>query len=275
MNIPSVTLNDGRTMPQLGFGVWQVEPDGAVPAVHQALRDGYRLIDTAAIYGNEEGVGEAIRVSDVPRDEVFLTTKLWNPDHGRAADGLDESLARLGVSWVDLYLIHWPTPRQDRYVEAFRTMVELQKAGKARSIGVSNFTKENLQRLFDEVGVVPAVNQIELHPQLPQEELRAFHAEHGIVTESWSPLGQGKLLTNERLVEIGQKHGKTPAQVVLRWHLDLGLVTIPKSVTPSRIKENLDVFDFELDVDDLDAIATLNTGERFGGDPETANYGVS
>ncbi len=270
----SVTLNDGRAMPQLGFGVWQVSPEEVVPAIHHALREGYRSVDTAAIYGNEEGVGEALRISGVPRDDIFLTTKLWNPDQGRAADALDESLARLGQSYVDLYLIHWPTPKQDKYVEAWRAMVELQKEGKTRSIGVSNFTKENLQRLFDEVGIVPAVNQIELHPQLPQEELRAFHAEHGIVTESWSPLGQGKLLNNPVLEKIAQKHGKTTAQIVLRWHIDLGLVVIPKSVTPSRITENLQVFDFELDVDDLDAIATLNTGERFGGDPVTANYGV-
>ena len=274
MSIPSVTLNDGRTIPQFGYGVWQVEDDKAAVCVHQALKDGYRLIDTAAIYGNEEGVGEGIGISGVPRSEVFLTTKLWNPQQGQAADALDESLAKLSTGYVDLYLIHWPTPKQDKYVQAWRTMIESQKEGKTRSIGVSNFTIDNLKRIMDETGVVPAVNQIELHPQLPQEELRAFHGEHGIVTESWSPLGQGKLLDNPVLIEIGRKYGKTPAQAVLRWHLDLGLVVIPKSVTSSRIKENIDVFDFALDVDDMARLATLETGERFGGDPVTANYGV-
>ncbi len=271
----TVTLNDGRTMPQLGFGVWQVEADQAVPAVYQALKDGYRLIDTAMIYGNEEGVGEAIRTSGIPRDEIFLTTKLWNPDQGRASEAIDESLARLGVDYLDLYLIHWPTPKQDKYVDAWKAMIESRKAGKTLSIGVSNFTKANLQRIMDETGVVPAVNQIELHPGLPQEELRAFHAEHGIVTESWSPLGQGKgLLDDPKLAQIARKHGKSPAQIVLRWHLDLGLVVIPKSVTPARILENLNVFDFTLGAEDLDEIATLNNGHRLGGDPETANYGV-
>lgn len=273
--VPNVTLNDGRTMPQLGFGVWQVEPEVAVPAVHQALKDGYRLVDTAAIYGNEEGVGEGIRLSELPRDDVFLTTKLWNPQHGAAADALDESLARLSLTHVDLYLIHWPTPKQGKYVEAWRTMIELQKTGKTRSIGVSNFTVDNLNRIMDETGVVPVVNQIELHPGFPQEELRAFHHAHGIVTESWSPLGQGKgLLESPVLAEIGAKYGKTPAQVVLRWHLDLGLVAIPKSVTPARISENLQVFDFALDADDMARIAGLEDGKRLGGDPATANYGV-
>jgi diketogulonate reductase-like aldo/keto reductase len=262
-------------MPQLGFGVWQVGDEEIVPAVQTALDAGYRSIDTAAVYGNEAGVGEAIRRSGIARDELFVTTKLWNPDHGRAAEALDASLSRLGLDYVDLYLIHWPTPKQDRYVEAWQTMIGLRDAGKARSIGVSNFTKANLQRLLDETGVVPVVNQIELHPQLAQEELRAFHAEHRIVTESWSPLGQGKGLLEEPLLkELAEKHGKTPAQVVIRWHLDLGLVVIPKSVTPSRIRENLDVFDFHLDAEDLARIATLNAGKRLGGDPETANYGV-
>jgi diketogulonate reductase-like aldo/keto reductase len=262
-------------MPQLGFGVWQVGDEEIVPAVQTALEAGYRSIDTAAVYGNEAGVGEAIRRSGVARDALFVTTKLWNPDHGRAADALDASLSRLGLDYVDLYLIHWPTPKQDRYVEAWQTIIRLRDAGKARSIGVSNFTKANLQRLFDETAVIPVVNQIELHPQFAQEELRAFHAEHRIVTESWSPLGQGKGLLEEPLLkELAAKHGKTPAQVVIRWHLDLGLVVIPKSVTPSRIRENLDVFDFRLDAEDLAQIAPLNVGKRLGGDPATANYGV-
>ena len=273
--IPTLALNDGRTMPQIGFGTWQIETDAASPAVYQALKDGYRLIDGAAIYGNEEPVGEGIRLSGLPRDDVFLTTKLWNPDHARAEEAMDESLARLGVGYVDLYLIHWPAPRQDRYVEAWKGLVELRKAGKATSIGVSNFTVDHLRRIMDATGVVPAVNQVELHPLLPQAELRAFHTEHGIVTESWSPLGRGKLLDSPILAEIAARHGKTPAQIALRWHIDLGLVVIPKSVTPARIRENIEIFDFALDEGDLARIATLETGERTGGDPETANYGVS
>lgn len=272
--VPSLTLNDGRTIPQIGFGTWQIEPDKAAPSVHHALKEGYRLIDTAAVYGNEEPVGEGIRLSELPRDDVYLTTKLWNPDQGNAVDAYEASLARLGVTDVDLYLIHWPTPKQDKYVEAWTSMVGLWKEGRIRSIGVSNFTEDNLKRIIDATGVVPAVNQIELHPGLPQERMRAFHQEHGIVTESYSPLGQGKILGDPKLAEIAKKHGKTPAQVVLRWHIDLGLVVIPKSITPSRIKENFEIFDFSLDADDLAKIATLETGERMGGDPETANYGV-
>jgi diketogulonate reductase-like aldo/keto reductase len=261
-------------MPQLGFGVWQVSPDEAVPAVHQALKDGYRLIDTAAAYENEEGVGEAVRISGLPRDDVFVTTKLWNPDHGRATDAVDESLAKLGLNYIDLYLIHWPTPKQNLYLEAWRGLIEIQKQGKAVSIGVSNFTIEHLKRVMDATGVVPAVNQVELHPLFPQEELRAFHAEHGIVTESWSPLGRGKLLEEAVLTQIAQKYGKTAAQVILRWHVELGCVVIPKSVTPSRIKQNIEIFDFKLDAEDMAQIATLNTETRLGGDPNTANYGV-
>ena len=271
---PHLTLNDGRTIPQIGFGTWQIESDKAAPSVYQALKDGYCLIDGAAIYDNEEGVGEGIRLSALPRESVYLTTKLWNPRHGDAADAMDESLARLGTEYVDLYLIHWPTPKQDLFVEAWKTMIELRKAAKTTSIGVSNFTIDNLKRIMDETGVVPAVNQIELHPGFPQAELRAFHEAHGIVTESWSPLGQGKILDHPQLAEIAAKYGKTPAQVALRWHIDLGLVVIPKSITPSRIKENLEIFDFALDADDMAKIATMENGERIGGNPETANYGV-
>lgn len=274
VDVPNVALNDGSPMPQLGFGVWQVGDEAIVPSVHTAIKESYRSIDTAAIYGNEEGVGEAIRLSGLPREELFVTTKLWNPDQGRAAEALDESLARLGLDYVDLYLIHWPTPKQNLYVEAWKALVELRKAGKARSVGVSNFTVRNLQEAIDASGVVPAVNQIELHPRLPQKELREFHAKHGIITESWSPLGRGTLIEETVLAEIGQKYGKSPAQVILRWHLDSGLVVIPKSVTPSRIAENIDVFDFQLDESDMEKIAALETGERTGGDPETANYGV-
>lgn len=272
--VPSVILNDGRSMPQLGFGVWQVGPDEVVPAVYQAIRDGYRSIDTAAMYGNEEGVGEAVKVSGHRRDEIFVATKLWNSDHRRAAHALDDSLERLEMDYVDLYLIHWPAPKQDRYVEAWSELVELQKQGKALSIGVSNFTPAHLDRIVEATGVVPAVNQVELHPLLQQAELRAVHQKLGIVTESWSPLGRGHLFDNPILQAIAAKHDKTVTQVILRWHIELGLVVIPKSVTPHRIKENFEIFDFQLDADDLAQIAELDANQRFGGDPDTANYGV-
>lgn len=273
MNVPTVTLNDGNTMPQLGFGVWQVSGEEIVPAIQTAIEAGYRSIDTAAAYGNQPGVGEAIRTSGVPREEIFLTTKLWSDKHANAMAGVDESLAQMGMEYLDLYLIHWPRPKQGHYRQAWQGLVELQKAGKSRSIGVSNFTIKHLTEIIEDTGVVPAVNQIELHPNFQQRELRAFHDQHGIRTESWSPLGQGgELLKNSVLAEIAAKHSKTPAQVVLRWHLDLDFIVIPKSVTPARIRENLDVFDFKLDADDMDRIEGLETGTRLGGDPETADW---
>lgn len=275
MSVPAVKLNDGRSMPQLGIGVWQVSPSEAVPTIYEALKIGYRSVDTAAAYENEEGVGEAIRLSEVPRDDIFLTTKLWNPHHGKAEEAIDESLAQLGLNFVDLYLIHWPAPKQNLYVQAWKSLVKIREAGKALSIGVSNFTIEQLREVIDATGVVPTVNQVEMHPLFPQEELRAFHAEHGIVTESWSPLGRGRLTDHSVLIEIGRKHGKSLAQVVLRWHLELGVVAIPKSVTLCRIQENFELFDFQLDADDMAAIAGLNTGERLGGDPNLANYGIA
>ncbi|MDQ1288199.1 MAG: 2,5-diketo-D-gluconate reductase [Actinomycetota bacterium] len=270
-----LTLNNGVQMPQLGFGVWQVPDDEAQQAVSTALEAGYRSIDTAKLYFNEEGVGRALRASGIPRDQVFVTTKLWNDEHDyeTALRAFDASLARLGLDVLDLYLIHWPCPAQDRYVEAWRALEKLYSDGRVRAIGVSNFTVETLRRLFDETGVVPAVNQIELSPELAQSELRAFHTEHGIATEAWSPLGSGKgLLDHPLLARLGAKHGRTPAQIVLRWHVQIGNVVIPKSVTPSRIAENIKIFDFSLDDEDLAAIATLDSGRRIGPDPASFNW---
>lgn len=270
--VPSITLNNGVAMPQLGFGVWQVENDEAFTTVGQALDAGYRSIDTAAVYGNEEGTGKALAASGIPRDELFVTTKLWNAEQGHDSTlrAFDASLAKLGLEYVDLYLIHWPLPSKDLYVETYRAFEKIYAEGRAKAIGVSNFLPGHLERLMGETSVVPAVNQIELHPQLSQAESRAFHARHNIVTEAWSPLGQGKgLLEDPVIAELATKHGRTPAQVVLRWHLQLGNVVIPKSVTPSRIAENIDVFGFELDDEDLAALARLDTGTRLGPDPAT------
>ncbi|MEU8913850.1 aldo/keto reductase [Streptomyces nigrescens] len=270
--VPSITLNNGVAMPQLGFGVWQVEDEQAFGAVGQALDAGYRSIDTAAIYGNEEGTGKALAASGIDRDELFVTTKLWNADQGHDATlrAFDASLAKLGLEYVDLYLIHWPLPSRDTYIETYKALEKIYADGRAKAIGVSNFPPEHLERLLGETSVVPAVNQIELHPQFQQAASRAFHARHNIVTEAWSPLGQGKgLLEDPTIAELAAKHGKTPAQVVLRWHLQLGNVAIPKSVTPSRIAENIDVFDFELDDADLTALAGLESGNRLGPDPAT------
>jgi diketogulonate reductase-like aldo/keto reductase len=273
--IPDFTLNNGVGMPQLGFGVFQVPDAEAEQAVTVALRDGYRSIDTARIYDNEEGTGRAIAAAGVPREELFITTKLWNADQGHDATlrAFDASLARLGLDYLDLYLIHWPMPSRDTYLDTWKAFERLYADGRVRAIGVSNFQTAQLTRIIDTAGVVPAVNQIELHPYLAQAELRAFHAEHDIATEAWAPLGQGKgLLDDPALAPIAAKHGKTAAQVVLRWHLQLGNVVIPKSVTPARIAENLDVFDFELDTDDLTAVAALDTGNRLGPDPATFAY---
>ncbi|MFC0845214.1 aldo/keto reductase [Streptomyces noboritoensis] len=276
--VPSITLNNGVEMPQLGYGVWQVPDDEAAQAVTTAIETGYRSIDTAAIYENEVGTGKAITASGVAREELFVTTKLWNnASETWTRDGVlrefDASLAKLGLDYVDLYLIHWPRAMRDDYVAIWKAFGELAQSGRAKAIGVSNFKEPQLRRIIDESGVVPAVNQVELHPQLAQPELRAFHAEHGIATEAWSPLGQGKgLLEVPTIVAIAQKYGKTAAQVVLRWHVQLGTIAIPKSVTPSRIAENFDVFGFELDAEDIAAIAALDEAKRLGPDPEDFDF---
>ncbi|WP_436496578.1 aldo/keto reductase [Actinokineospora sp. HUAS TT18] len=265
-----VKLNDGTTIPQLGYGVWQVPDDVAVTAVATAIEAGYRSIDTAAIYGNEVGTGAAIAASGVPREELFVTTKLWNSAQGydEALRAFDESLAKLKLDYVDLYLIHWPSPAQDKYVDSWRALEKIKEDGRARSIGVSNFHQSHLDRLFAETGTVPSVNQIELHPNLPQADLRAFHAKHGIATEAWSPLGQGKLISDPTVAAIGERHGKSAAQVLLRWHLDLGNIVIPKSVTPERIRANIDVFDFALTEADHAELAGLENGVRTGPNPD-------
>ncbi|MEV5509992.1 aldo/keto reductase [Streptomyces orinoci] len=271
---PSLTLNNGVRMPQLGFGVWQVPDEEATAVVSDALEAGYRSIDTAAVYQNEEGTGKALAASGIPRDELFVTTKLWNSasetwTRENVLREFDASLNRLGLDYVDLYLLHWPRAMRDDYLTILRTFAEIAESGRARAIGVSNFQPAHLERLIAETSVVPAVNQIELHPYLQQAELRARHAEHGIVTEAWSPLGQGReLLNDETVTRLAAKHGRTPAQIVLRWHLQLGNVAIPKSVTPSRIRENFDVFGFQLDEEDIKALAVLDNGTRLGPDPD-------
>ncbi|RCW46985.1 diketogulonate reductase-like aldo/keto reductase [Halopolyspora algeriensis] len=268
---PTVTLNSGARIPQLGFGVFQVPPDEVFEPVRTAIEAGYRSIDTAAAYGNEEGVGRAIAESGVARQELFVTTKLWNDQQGydETLRAFDASLNKLGLDYVDLYLIHWPAPGQDLYIDTWKAFEKLHADGRAKSIGVSNFQIPHLRRVLEETDVVPAVNQIELHPNLQQPDLRAFHTEHGITTEAWSPIGQGKgLLEDTTLTSLADKYGKTPAQIVLRWHMQLGNVAIPKSVTPSRVRENLDVFDFEIAEDDMKVIAGLETGTRVGPDPD-------
>jgi 2,5-diketo-D-gluconate reductase A len=269
--VPDLSLIDGTTIPQLGFGVFQVDDDTAERAVSVALECGYRLVDTAKLYGNEAGVGRAVRASGLPRDEVYVTTKVWNDDQGYDATmrAFEASAERLDLGVVDLYLIHWPFPGEDLYLDTWRALLHLKEQGALRSVGVSNFVPAHLERIIGETGVVPVLNQVELHPRLQQPELRAFHESTGIATQAWSPLGRDSGLLDDPVVQrIAAARGVTPAQAVLRWHLDLGNVVIPKSVTPERIAENFDVFGFTLDEDDHRALAGMDRGERIGPDPE-------
>jgi 2,5-diketo-D-gluconate reductase A len=268
---PTIKLNDGRSMPQFGLGVWQTPAEEASTVVAAAVAAGYRAVDTAAIYGNERGVGEALR----GWPEVFLTTKLWNDRQGYDATlvAFERSLERLSRDSVDLYLIHWPAPSKGLYVESWQALVRLQEEGRAKSIGVSNFQPDHLKAIMDKTGIAPAVNQIELHPDFQQRELQAFHQDNGIATESWSPLGQGKILDNPQISAVAKKHGKTPAQAIIRWHLDSGLIVIPKSVNPDRIAQNIDVFDFALDGEDMAAFERLDDpGARIGPHPDKAAF---
>jgi diketogulonate reductase-like aldo/keto reductase len=273
--VPALTLHDGVEIPQLGFGVFQIPPEETQEAVEEALGVGYRHVDTAAAYGNEAGVGAAIAASGVNREDVFVTTKLWNSEQGYDSTlaAFEKSLGRLGTGNVDLYLIHWPRPDRDLFLDTWRAFERIREEGGARSIGVSNFRVEDLQRLQQEAERRPTVNQIELHPRLQQAELRAWGAEHGVVTEAWSPLAQGDLLEDGTVETVAAHHERTPAQTILRWHLQLGNVVIPKSATPERIRENFEVFDFTLSEDDMAALERLDTGERIGPDPGTFNGG--
>jgi 2,5-diketo-D-gluconate reductase A len=269
--VPVVTLHDGVEMPQLGFGVFQIPPEETQERVEEALAAGYRHVDTAAAYRNEAGVGAAISAGGVPREEVFVTTKLWNSAQGYDSTlrAFEQSLERLGTGHVDLYLIHWPQPGRNLFLDTWRAFERIKEEGGARSIGVSNFRVEDLERLEAEAEQRPTVNQIELHPRLQQAELRAWHADHDIATEAWSPLAQGDLLEDGTIETIAAHHERSPAQVILRWHLQLGNVVIPKSKTPERIRENFELFDFALSEDDMAAIERLDAGERIGPDPAT------
>lgn len=272
---PTLKLNDGRQVPQLGLGVWQMADDEAGPLVCQGISACYRLIDTAAIYGNERGVGEGIRRAEammVAREEIFVTTKVWNDRQGYdlALKAFDRSLERLGLDYVDLYLIHWPAPARGLYVETWKALVRLREEGRAKSIGVSNFMPEHLDKVIAETGVTPALNQIELHPRLQQTALRESHQRLGVVTEAWSPLGQGQVLSDPVIAALAARHGRTPAQVILRWQMQIGAVAIPKSASPERMAQNIDIFGFELTASEMTEMARLDSAAgRIGPDPMT------
>jgi 2,5-diketo-D-gluconate reductase A len=274
VSVPVVTLNNGVEIPQLGFGVFQIPPDQTVEAVSTALRTGYRHIDTAQMYRNEQQVGEAIAKSGLDPKDVFVTSKLNNNHHAYddALASFDESLGKLGLERVDLFLIHWPLPTRGGFMDAWRALEAIYASGRARAIGVSNFQPHHLRRLHEQAQVPPAVNQIELHPFFTQDELRAFDAEHDIATEAWSPIAQGRVLDDPTIAAIGREHERTPAQIVLRWHVQLGHVVFPKSVTPDRMKENFNIFDFELTASEIGLISALDRGERTGPDPDTFDY---
>jgi 2,5-diketo-D-gluconate reductase A len=274
MAAPSITLNDGNSIPALGFGVFQIPPEDAERAVGAALQAGYRHIDTAAAYHNERETGRAVAASGIPRDQLYVVTKLWNADQGydSTLKAFDASMDRLGLDYLDLYLIHWPLPDRHLFVDTFKAFAQLREQGRIRSIGVSNFEAEHLHAVIDGTGIVPAVNQVELHPQLPQTRLRELHAELGVVTEAWGPLGQGSLLNHPTITAVAEGRGRTPAQVLIRWHLQLGNIVIPKSVHPERIVSNFDVFDFELSEDEIASISSLDDGTRLGPDPRTFDF---
>jgi 2,5-diketo-D-gluconate reductase A len=267
---PVVTLNSGQTLPQLGLGVYKVGQDIGVELVKAAIEVGYRRFDTAALYDNEFEIGAGIRQSGLAREEVFVTTKIWNDRHGfeNATEAIDESLTRLNIGYIDMLLIHWPCPKQNLIVETWQALENALESGKVRGIGVSNFNANHMSTLLAHSNVVPAINQIELHPGLQQPAMREYNQSHGIATEAWSPLDRGRFATNPVLTDIAKKHGKTVTQVIIRWHLELGNLVIPKTSNPDRLRENIDVFDFALDLEDLASIATLNTDERHGPDPE-------
>jgi 2,5-diketo-D-gluconate reductase A len=272
---PYVTFNDGRSIPQIGLGVWKASLEEAENAVRHAIEIGYRHVDTAAAYQNEDGVGRGVKASGVKREDIFLTTKVWNDNQGydETLRAMDASLERLGTDYVDLYLIHWPSAYRGRYVDTWKALVRLREEGKARSIGVSNFEGDYIDDIVAATGVTPAINQIQLHPRFPQKAMRAKHERLGVVTESWSPLGQGRLLEDPVITGIAARTSKTPAQVIIRWHIEIGAVVIPKSVTPSRIAENFAVFDFSLSDEDKAAIAGLEAEDgRLGSNPITATF---